>query len=82
MSSADWGHSLVGLARQWAKVVSLPASPVQFRQDLKFTSQETLRKENRCSNTSSGEYLERKTWEVSSRHTVHSTQMGPWSVHL
>lgn len=52
--SAGWGHSLAGLAGQRAKAVSLPASPAQFRQDLKFTSPETLRRENRCSNTSSG----------------------------
>lgn len=65
MGHADWGHSLAGLAGQRAKAVSLPASPAQFRQDLKFTSPETLRRENRRSNTSSGgKEGERKTWEV------------------
>lgn len=45
--------------------VSLPASPAQFRQDLKFTSPETPGGENSRSNTSSGGTRgERKIWEV------------------
>lgn len=64
MGSADWGRSLPGLAAR-AKAVSLPASSAQFRQDLTFTSPETLRRENRHSNTTSGRKEgERKTWEV------------------
>jgi len=85
MGRADWGHSPAGLAGQWAKAASLPASPAEFRQDLKVTSRETLGRENSRSKTSSsGKKGKRKTWEVqqevspahSALRTAHGRDCG------
>jgi len=59
---------------------TLPASPARFRQVLKFTFAERLRRENSHSDTSSGgKQGERKAWEVQQEvspthaalHTAH-----------